>query len=399
MIDYKKPILDNNGNPIKIGIIAFHHCIRCIRIAESLKSVGYTVYGSANKDPYGVGTYDSFFLFKNEKQFKHNIKTMIDCGVTIFEWQNEPNHPATWIRDVIKDMGKEDEIKLVSNIHDSDMIRNNACSKDELKMFRASDAIIYVSDPIQEQLNYLYNSKVPSMVLYNYPTKRMIDSTIIDWDNAIYRKGLVYEGGINAIGDSPEIIRVNAILKYRDLFPIFRSLIEMGNEVHAYSGNSDAYMTGQHTGVILHPPTDFDQLLQEISKFRYNLIIFNNENKTENQVNFTTANKAWDGLAAGLPSLTCYCEEMQKYIVKHGIGLSFDHLNDIGDMSKFEHKYNDLLLNVRNKRKELIFENQIWRTENLYAGLLGVEKKGIPDNIKQQAIFEYGKDSVHTLLR
>jgi len=398
MIDYEKPILDKDGKPIKIGILGFHHCIRCIRIAESLKSVGYEVYGNGNKAAYGSNVYDSYFLFKDEKQFKHNVKVMIECGVKIFEWQNEPHHPAVWIREVINEMGKQDEIKLISNVHDSDMIRRDVASKVELEMIRVSDAVIYVSNPIQSKLNYIYNVTSPTMVLYNYPTKRMIDGTEVDWDNAYSREGMVYEGGINAISDSAEVQRVNSILKYRDLFPIFKRLIEMGNEVHAYSGNSDAYHSGQHTGVILHPPTEFDKLLQELTRFRYNLVIFNNENGTENQVNYTTANKIWDGLAAGVPSIACYCEEMQKYIIKHNIGISVNNLNDIKDSKQFDYKYNELVDSVRKKRKELIFENQIWRTENLYAEVLGVEKKGIPDNIKEQAIFEYGEDSVNKLL-
>ena len=48
--------------------------------------------------------------------------------------------------------------------------------------------------------------------------------------------------------------------------------------------------------------------------------------KKQDQVNFTTPNKCWDGLASGLPSLACWCEETEKYVVKHGIGWRFDSI-------------------------------------------------------------------------
>ena len=367
-----------------------------MRIAEALRNKGYTVFGNANKIPYGMHIYDNFLLWTNEKQFKANVKLLIDNGVRIIEWQNEPNVPAKWIYDVIKDMNVQDKVKLVSNIHDSNMIRRKMTNKDEIEMFRVSDAVIYVANPIEEQLNQLYNINVPTMVLYNYPTKSMIDNTKIDWNKP--RRGLVYEGGINAIGDTQEILITNDILKYRNLFPILKQLVEYGNEVHAYAGNADAYATGQHLGIILHQPTPFNELLQEMTQYKYNLLIFNNKDKSEDQVNYTTANKMWDALAAGLPSLTCWCPEMEKYIRKHKIGLVFNDISEIGNTTHFEHTYNELIENVKVKRQELVMENQIWRSENLYAKLLNLELKNIPDNIKQISINEFGDYGTEKLL-
>ena len=228
----------------------------------------------------------------------------------------------------------------------------------------------------------------------------MIDSTKINWDIVSTRpQTLVYEGGVNPIGDTEEIRNMNIIFKYRDLFPIFKQLIEQGNEVHAYPGNSDAYMTGQHTGVILHPPTKFNVLLQELTLFKYNLLTFNNEDRKQDQVNYTTPNKLWDGLAAGLPAIACWCEETEKYVEKHNIGWRFKSISDIGNCSHIDVEYMDKVANVRKKRKELIFENQICLLENLYAEVLGVEKKDIPNNLQEQLKFEYGKEAVDKLLK
>lgn len=398
MIDYTKPIVDENSEPLKIGVLAKHHCIRCYRNAESLVNKGYTVYGNGNRESYGNEIYKTYFVWKNKKQFQESVKMMIDAGVRIIEWNNEPDAPAVWAREVINSMGMKDKVKLVSNLHDLDLIRKGFITVDERKMFNVSDALVYVSKPIQKLTNEMHTVSIPNIVLYNYPTQSMMDSVEIDWENAENRRGIVYEGGVNPLGNEPYMIEMNNVFKYRNLFPLFVQLISQGNEIHAFIGNADAYQTGQSTGVVLYPPTKFDKLLKELVKFKYNLIVFNNKEKTENQVNYTTANKQWDGLCAGLPSLTCYCNEIEKYTLKHNIGWRFDDLTDIGNCSHLT-DYKEKLESVRQKRKELIFERQIWRVENLYAGLLGLERKGVPEDIRKQAVFEYSKKDTDLLLK
>ena len=227
----------------------------------------------------------------------------------------------------------------------------------------------------------------------------MIEGTKVDWNNVGNRRGLLYEGGVNPIGDTEEVRAMNIQFKYRNLFPIFHQLVTQGNEVHVYAGNSDAYNTGQFVGCVLYPPTRFDILLQEMTKFKYNLLIFNNEDKKQDQVNFTTPNKCWDGLASGLPSLACWCEETEKYVVKHGIGWRFDSILDVGNCSSIDPEYMEKVEAVRKKRRELVFENQVGLLENLYAQILGVEKKDISLSLQKQLKFEYGEKAVYGLLK
>jgi len=205
---------------------------------------------------------------------------------------------------------------------------------------------------------------------------------------------LVYEGGVNAIDDSPQSVEINRVFSYRNLFHLFKQLVEQGNEVHVHPGNLDAFQTGQNTGCVLYKPMPFDKLLSRISEYKYNLLVFNNEGGTENQVNYTTPNKLWDGLCSGLPSIACYCEETEKYVEKHGIGWRFNSLKDVRDCSHLEDDYKNKLNRVLEKRKELVFENQIVISENLYAELLNVTKKQMPSNIRKQLEFEYGIDGI-----
>lgn len=400
MKDYSSLITDKRGEPVKIALLAAHHCIRCIRIGDSLKSLGYTVYGSGSKEAYGVDLYDNYILWKNEAQFKNSVKLLIDQGVSIIEWNNEPDNPMLWAREVIDSMGKQDEVKLIYNAHDLDNIRRGFIPIEERKAFNCADAIIYVSEPIRKICNDLHSITVPSIVLYNYATKSMNNNTEVDWEKAnLKKKTLVYEGGVNPIGESEEIKQMNIVFKYRNLFPIFQELLSMGNEVHAFPGNHDAFATGQNTGVVVHPPTPFDKLLQMMTQYKYNLLTFNNEDGKQNQVNYTTPNKLWDGLCAGLPSIACYCSETEKYVNKHDLGWTFNHIKDIGDCSELEEEYVHKLNNIKKKREELVFDRQIWRVENLYAQLLGLECKSVPEDIKEQAVFEYGEKDTESLLK
>ena len=398
MLDYKELIKNKKGEPLKIVVAGDHWCIRCYRSVSALKSVGYEVYGLSSRDTYGIGALDISMVYKNEHQFKMAVKTYIEKGVDILEWNNEPNHPAIWAREVINELGVSDRVKLISNLHDLDTIRQNVIPISEREIFNVSDALIYVSDPIRHKIDKLQNVTVPSITLYNYPTRKMVESTIVDWDNAKYRKGLVYEGGVNPLSGTEQDIRMNKAFKYRNLIPILQQLVTQGNEVHAYIGNPDGFKSAIGTGIIANPPIPFDELLKELVKFKYNIVIFNNREGTENQVNMTTPNKLWDGMCSGLPALACYCKETEKYILKHKLGLVFDNIEDIKDTKYFEDKYESLVSNIRKKREQLIFENQIWMFENLAAKILGVEKKGVPKKIESLSTFEYGQEIIKLLL-
>ena len=83
MIDYDKPIL-KDGKPLKIGMLAQHHCIRCIKESRALQKVGYTVYGNGNKVSYGTDGYENYHVWQNERQFKNSVKQLIDSGVSIY---------------------------------------------------------------------------------------------------------------------------------------------------------------------------------------------------------------------------------------------------------------------------------------------------------------------------
>ena len=289
-----------------------------------------------------------------------------------------------WIREVINEMHKEKDVKLVCDLHDLDSVRRKFIPIPERELFNASDAVVYVSLPIQESSNKLHKYTKPNIALFHY-----CNEGIIDYDPNLIneRKGLVYQGGANPPNDKKQ----NQMFQYRNLHPIMKRIVEMGNEVHMFCGNITAYDTYQDTGAILYPPTQYDEMMEKLTHYKYGLAIFNNPNYTEDQVNLTLTNKMFEYLMCGLPTIASWCPETEKYIEKWNIGFTFKHINDIGNTAQLSAKYQEVMDNIAKLRKELVMERFIWKLENLYAEVLGVEKKQVPDDILELSKKEYGK--------
>lgn len=395
MEDWNKPIIDENGNALKHLEIGKHHCIRCIKKIRALKKIGYEVHGMGNVTPYGTSDYSTFSVWKSKQQLQNSVKLYIENGIKSITYNNEPNEPTYWIKEVIESMGVQDKVKLILDGHDWDQIRlpQRIIPIAERKAINAADGIIFPSIPIQEEvveLNQIWNK--PSTVIYSYCNKGVVNYNIEERSN---RKALVYEGGANVPNDKT----MNTMYPYRNVLPIMKQLVAQGNEVHAYLGNPDAYIKGQGMGVILYPPTDYDKMMEALTKFKWGLLIFNNKDDTEPQVRYTLTNKAQEYLQAGLPSLACWCEETEKWVKKHNIGLTFSDISQIGNCSEFEEQYVELFNNITTKRDELVMENFIARQELLMADLLGLERKGIPKHIEDLWRLEYGNEDVDFLLK
>ncbi len=130
-------------------------------------------------------------------------------------------------------------------------------------------------------------------------------------------------------------------------------------------------------------------MMEGLTKFKYGILIFNNEDGQQNQVNYTRTNKEMEYLQAGLPILACWCTESMKHVKKHGIGFTFEHIDEIQDTTQLEDRYLSIMDNIKRKREELVMENFIVLCENLYAEVLNVEKKGIPKKIQKLHDFEF----------
>lgn len=385
MIDYDKPILNKKGEPLRILLAAHHVCIRVIKRLRALKKIGYKVDGLGNRISYGTDDFDTYSIYQNDDQLKNWLYDNKD-KYDIIDYSNEPDFPVRVIKEAVGDSAP-----VITDLHDLDSVRKGFIPKDEREMFNLSDGLIYVSQPIQKITNKLHQYTKPNTTYYSYCNK-----DTIDYDpNLIHqRRGLVYEGGCNPKDDQIQ----NQMFAYRNLGDILKRLVEMGNEVHCYFGNLSAFDTLQDIGIISYPPQQYDQMMQYLTRYRYGILIFNNKDQKQDQVNYTLSNKQYEFLASGLPALACWCPEMMKQIDKWKIGFTFNDIEEIGNCSQLEDKYLEVMDNIREVKEKLTAENFIWRIENLYAEVLGVEKKGIPKDIKKLSEFEYGKEDTNKSL-
>jgi len=383
--NYKDPILNKNGNPLKILMASNHCCVRVIKLLRSLKKIGYKIDGLANKMSYGTEDFDVFATFQNKDQMKNYLRDNKDKYDLIY-YATEPDWPVKVIKDIVGP-----NIPVIADLHDLDSIRREFVPIPEREMFNAADGFIYVSKPIQEKANKLHAVTKPNICLYSYCNEGIVK---YDEDKIGERKGLVYEGGINP----PNNKEMCAAFPYRSLYDIMKKLVEMRNELHMFCGNLDGYHTYQNIGAVLYPPTDYTKMMEAMTKFKYGVLIFNNKEKTEQQVNLTLTNKEEEYLQCGLPSLACWCEESMKHVKKWKIGFTFNDIEDIGNTSQLEDKYLTIMDNIKRVRKKLVMEGFIFKLENLMAELLGVGKKGVPKRIENLNIKEYGKEETYRIL-
>ena len=267
MRDFSQLILNKDGNPLRIGMLAAHHCIRVVKKARALRNAGYQTFGSGDMISYGTGEYNGYHVWKTELQLKTCVRQLVNDGIDIIEWNNEPDHPVEWIRQVLMDMNVEDRVKLVVDCHDLDSIRKKIIPIPERKLFIYADAIIFVSLPIQGIEIDLHTFTKPYVTLYSYCNRGIVDYK----EEEIYtRRGLVYEGGANPPDDS----ELNRQYSYRSLYGIIKRLVELGNETSMFCGNISAYETYQGTGAVLLPPTPYDEMMSKLVKYKQSELYF-----------------------------------------------------------------------------------------------------------------------------
>jgi len=349
-----------NGEPIRILHVGHHFCIRNIKQQRALVKKGYKLDALTNRISYGTDSYERVFYYHNKDQYRATL-AMVAKEYDIIQVANEPD----WMLVVADNMRREGifDVPLIHDCHDLDSVRLSMANLDEIRVFNKADGVIFVSYPCRDFARELHEYTMPDAVLYHFCNENHVE---YDEEIDARRTGIVYEGGAN-----PPHTQAQNPFKYRSLYPIMRQVVEMGNELHMFIGNVDGYETYQDIGAFVYPPTPYDDMMKGMLLRKWGALMFNNEELTEPQTNFTTMNKAYEYIMCGLPILALGAPEQCRVLEKYGVVIELKKLSDLGNVEQtFGHLYPELKANVDKAREILTMERNIHVVENLYNEVL-----------------------------
>jgi len=217
---------------------------------------------------------------------------------------------------------------------------------------------LFVSKEVEEFIRKLHVEQMagkPSAVLEHYCNEEWHKQPQSPTNQ---RSGLVYEGGMQS---PPYKNKVNA---FWQLYPVFKQLVEQGNEIHLMPGNIDATTTYANIGAYCYEPQTYTKLMQSLRSKKYGLCVFNNPKFDQKQVNITRTNKEQEYLACGLPIIVYGAPATAEYVKKNDIGLTFDKLEDITP-GILESEYSRVKANVDKLMPTLTMEKHIHKLEAL----------------------------------
>ena len=346
----------NNEKKIKIVWTSEHCCIRVIKLARPLMKTGkYDIHGLAKQVSYGTEAFDKFSFYHNQNQFKNLIR---DLDADVYVHSNEPNHQLNWIREV------QPDAKIILDAHDFDSLRVSLITVAEQKSITNCDGMLFVSREVKEFILDLHRDQLrdkPTAIVEHYCNEEFLtDECNPPADN---RKGIVYQGG----AQSPPY--KNAQFKYRQVYHLFKQLVDQGNEFHLMAGNPDVFATYANIGAFMYQPQMYGDLMKKMRHHKWGVIVWNNADKSQLHVDFTRTNKEQEYLACGLPIIVFGAQATADYVKMHNVGVVFDKIEDIVPEA-LDEAYAECKANVDKLRPKLTMESHIYRMESLIERVL-----------------------------
>jgi hypothetical protein len=297
------------------------------------------------------------------------MNVMKDVGhmYDITEWNNEPDEQAVWFHE--SRAANNHTYKIVVDFHDLDSIRLTRPNKDEVRVFRLADGLMFVSEPCRKLAYELYDFGQPSSVFAHYCNRDIIEYEV-GKEDIESRSGIVYEGGLNP-PDHMVPPEYRKAFRYRTMYPLMKEAVASGNEVFIYAGNPQGYQSHLDIGATVFPPTEYDDLMSDMRKYKWGWLLFGE--KDDPQTKNTTANKFFEYIKCGVVPIVCWAEESAKWAKKFGCGIALKDPSELGNIEKnFGHLYPRLKARVDeiNTTGELDSENHIWKVEKFWDSVL-----------------------------
>lgn len=351
---------------MRIAIVTKHCCVRVLKQATVLREQGHELWVITNRMG-STGLFDTVLHWGDIHQLVEGINRIKD-DVDLFHVHNEPNFPVMMIRQAAPD------VPIVLDMHDSNYWRlpenHEIVWHEEEIALQAADACVFPSASTQARTT-------PDM-----PTAVIHSASPLAWYRywpTGYKGAAVYEGGIQ----SPHHPGVATEDLKKDYGPLFEQLCQAGKRVHAYSDSftlqqdeePDKYYLNLQTNENLQiGKQSHQQLLELMGQYDWN-ILGNINGHVIWDINLP--NKLFDGMAAGVPTVSFHCQEANAIIQEHDIGLTVETAEELLDRWD-EHL--DKRHNLWLHREDYAMEQEIPKLERLYEQVTAHTYTATPDD-------------------
>jgi len=321
-----------------------------------MKTGRYEIHHAAAQPSWGAWLFDKFSMYHGKPQLENLLR---DCPADIYIHSNEP----CWQLNRIRKM--QPDARIILDAHDMDSIRQGLIPLDEHRAMTNCDAVLFPSTQCRDFVMDLHKDQAgnkPSAVIEHYCSDDFVNET--EYDLPVdQRSGLVYQGGAQPPPYNDPRFR------YRQLYHIFRQIVEQGNDVHLIFGNPDATHGYNNIGAFVHPAMEYDKLMRELRKHKWGMVVFNNGDRSQHQVNWTRTNKEQEYLTTGMPLIVFGADATAEYVRENEIGLVFERIEDIKP-EILDREYARVKANVDKLRPTLTMESHIHRLDEMIQNLL-----------------------------
>lgn len=342
----------------KIAFVAEANCLRVTKEAYTLRKLGYEVHLITNQIR-NYDCYNSIAFYETSFQLRQAIK-VYSKYIDIFHVHNEPDYPATVVREVVP------KAKIVHEMHDSNywLLGKQTVSESEEKVkwydeevaVLCADAFVVPSKACKDELK----SRTDKPIAWIPP------ACPIDWYRTKmngYNSGLVVQGGVS-------IYSRGQLDHWRDYTMLLKALQGKCN-IYIYSPCFDATAADPLFNHYEKLATkvgkySYEGLLDQLGLHTWNLVGNYSPNKEIMVAKYSIHNKLFDAIAAGVPSIIFDVVECIKIVEQYGIGISVKTPDEL--MERWD-EHIEKRKNLMLYRSKLSMENYISRLTKLYEAL------------------------------
>jgi len=341
---------------MNIAWVSWASCTRCMKEARMLAKAGHKLWYfgyaplqlSKDIDPNDIFVHMSQF---NSPQLLQNLLIGLDF-IDLVHVHNEPSFPVV----IAKIVGHK---KVILDAHDLGVVRNgwenmSDTTRADLEAITQCDGLIVPCNKYIEILEERGKLSIPTLELLSYNN----EEDYVTPKEEEYLGGIVYQGSIYAPAQSHP-------LPYRIYDNVAKEIISMNIPFYIYpAGGYVKYMPYYHSiGCKCMPSCDPASLLKNLSKHAW---AFCGSPIEHRQWHLTLANKQFDYLSAGIPSIVYKADATAKFIKEHGGGVVIKDLKEIKDIYNDEKLRTECVSEIMKMRKNHTMESQLTKLEQFY---------------------------------